>query len=71
MKLKATDDGVTIPRHLLPDVDEVDVRTEGGVLVVVPADEEDPILGLGRNPVTSGVRDGSAAHDEYLYGRGE
>lgn len=71
MKIKVTETGVVIPRHLLPDVDEVDVRTEGGVLVVVPADGEDPILGLGRNPVSSGVPDGSVAHDRYLYDRPE
>ena len=31
---------------------------------------DDPILGLGRNPVRTGVRDGSADHDRYLYGAG-
>ena len=67
MKLKVTERGVTIPRHLLPNVDEVDVRNEGGVLVVVPSEDEDPIFGLGRNPVTSDVSDGSVDHDRYLY----
>ncbi len=28
----------------------------------------DPILGLGRDPVRTGTRDGSEAHDRYLYG---
>lgn len=32
-------------------------------------DEEDPILGLGRNPVRDGVTDASVDHDRYLYGR--
>lgn len=31
---------------------------------------DDPILGLGRNPVRTGVRDGSTEHDRYLYGAG-
>ena len=31
---------------------------------------DDPILGLGRNPVRTGVRDGSTDHDRYLYGAG-
>lgn len=30
--------------------------------------DEDPILGLGRNPVRTGSRDGSTDHDRYLYG---
>ena len=29
---------------------------------------EDPILQLGRNPVSGGPRDGSTNHDLYLYG---
>lgn len=31
---------------------------------------DDPILGLGRNPVRTGVRDGSTEHDRHLYGAG-
>ncbi len=30
----------------------------------------DPILGLGKNPVRTGARDGSTEHDRYLYGAG-
>ena len=33
----------------------------------LPADEGDPILGLGENPVEDGVPDASEAHDRYLY----
>ena len=29
--------------------------------------EEDPILGLGKNPVRTGARDGSTEHDRHLY----
>ncbi len=32
--------------------------------------DEDPIFGLGKNPVRTGVRDGSTGHDRYLYGAG-
>lgn len=31
-------------------------------------DVEDPIFGLGKNPVECGVPDGSVEHDRYLYG---
>lgn len=62
--------------------DEVEIIEEPGRLVVaaagkagerVPAgipSEEDPILGLGKHPVRTGVRDGSTEHDHYLYGAG-
>jgi hypothetical protein len=59
--------------------EEVEIFEEPGRLVVATAGkagerkpagippEEDPILGLGRNPVRTGVRDGSTEHDRYLY----
>ena len=68
MKVKVTPAGIVIPREMLPDVDEVEVRIEGGVVVIVTArGNDDPILGLGRDPVDCGVPDGAANHDEYLY----
>lgn len=39
MKAKVTEHGVTIPRSLLPDVDEVDIRKRNGVIEVVPVGE--------------------------------
>ncbi len=30
--------------------------------------EEDPLWALGTDPVITGVKDGSVAHDRYLYG---
>lgn len=33
-----------------------------------PTEDEDPIWGLGRNPVDTGVVDGSTNLDQYLYG---
>lgn len=59
--------------------EEVEIFEESGRLVVATARkagerepagiplEEDPILGLGKNPVRTGVRDGSTEHDRYLY----
>jgi len=32
--------------------------------------EEDPILRLGTSPVSTGLADGAAQHDRYLYGSG-
>jgi hypothetical protein len=62
--------------------EEVEILEEPGRLVVAAAgrarerasagipSEEDPILGLGNNPVRTGTRDGSTEHDRYLYGAG-
>ena len=59
--------------------EEVEIFEEPGRLVVATAREagerepagipskEDPILGLGKNPVRTGTRDGSTEHDRYLY----
>lgn len=58
---------------------EVEIFEEPGRLVVATAgkagerassgspSEEDPIWGLGKNPVRTGARDGSTEHDRYLY----
>ena len=59
--------------------EEVEIFEEPGRLVVATtgkageresariSPEEDPILGLGKNPVRTGARDGSTKHDRYLY----
>ena len=59
--------------------EEVEIFEEPGLLVVATArkagerasagnsSEEDSILGLGKNPVRTGARDGSTEHDRYLY----
>lgn len=59
--------------------EEVEILEEPGRLVVAVAGKagdrsatgdprvEDPILGLGKNPVRTGARDGSTDHDRYLY----
>ena len=67
MKVKVTDEGVTIPKQMLEGVQEVEVRREGDRLIVIPLGEEDPIFGLGRSPVASGVSNASVQHDRYLY----
>jgi hypothetical protein len=69
-------------RALGEGLEEVEILEEDGRLVVAAAEkvggratvetpaDEDPILGLGRNPVRTGARDGSTEHDRYLYGAG-
>lgn len=86
MKVKVTDEGLLIPRELAERLgsNEVEVFEEPGRLVVIAgstssresesragAERDDRILGLGRRPVRTGVRDGSTGHDRYLYGTDE
>ncbi len=68
MKVKITKEGVLIPREMLEGIsgEEVEIRKEPGKVVVLPA--EDPILGLGVDPIHTGTRDGAREHDRYLYG---
>ena len=73
MKVKVGEQGVTVPRHMLGDADEVEIRDEDGRIVIEPVrtarqEDEDPITGLGQDPVSCGADDGSVRHDQYLYG---
>jgi hypothetical protein len=49
------------------DAAEVEIRSESGRVVLTPLLENDPIFGLGDEPVTTGASDGSEHHDRYLY----
>jgi hypothetical protein len=69
MRTKVTEHGVLIPKMLLEGVDEVDIRKERNVIIVMPVMADDPILDLGRQPVIIDVDDASANHDRYLYDR--
>lgn len=71
MKAKVTDQGVTVPRRLLGTAEEVEIREEEGRIVLIPLAQEDAILGLGLDPISTGTGDGSTAHDRYLYGADE
>lgn len=67
MKVKVTENGVTVPRELLDDAEEVEIRKENGKVIVTPLPKVDPILGLGENPVACDAPDASEQLDRYLY----
>lgn len=74
MKGKVGEEGVTVPKDLLGDVDEVEVRNENGRIVVEPVRQsgeegEDPNLGLGRDLVSCGPPDASESPSRHLYDR--
>lgn len=63
-----------MPRRMLGDAKEVEIRDENGRIVIEPVrefekEDQDPILGLGQDPVSCGSGDFSINHDQYLYGK--
>ena len=67
MKVKVTENGVTVPRELLDDAEEVEIRKEYGRVIVTPLPKVDPLLGLGENPVACDAPDASEQLDRYLF----
>jgi virulence-associated protein VagC len=68
METKVTEQGVRVPKKFLRGIKEVEIRKDGGVILVVPV-TEDPILALGSQPIADEITDASQHHDRYLYGR--
>ena len=66
MKVKVTAKGVVIPRTWLKGVEEVEIKKENGLILIIPVTDVDPITKLGQDPVVCGVSDGSENHDRYL-----
>jgi hypothetical protein len=69
VKSKVTEEGLLIPKRLLEGVEEVEIRKENNILLIVPVVNGDPILQLGKQPIVDDVTDASIHHDHYLYGR--
>ncbi len=69
MKTKVTEQGLVIPKHLLEGIDEVEIRKEQNMILIVPVIANDPILEIGTQPIVSDVSDASVNHDHYLYNR--
>ena len=66
MITKVTEQGLIIPKNLLLNVDEVEIRKEHDIIIIIPATTKDPIFELGQQPVTADVDDASINHDIYL-----
>ena len=69
MKMKVTKKGLVIPKHWLEGIDEVEIRKEQNMILILPVSANDPILQLGTQPVVGDVSDASVNHDHYLYKR--
>lgn len=68
MKATVTEQGLLIPKQLLEGIQEVEIRKQNDVIVIVPIAKADPILQLGLDPIVDTVNDASVNHDRYLYG---
>jgi hypothetical protein len=70
MRTKVSEHGVLIPKMWLEGIDEVEIRKEQSVIIVVmPIIPDDSILNLRRHPISRDVEDASVNHDRYLYDR--
>jgi hypothetical protein len=67
MKTKVTEQGLFIPKEWLMDVDEVEIRREQNVILILPVTAYDPIFDLGKYPVVTDEDDASENHDAYIY----
>jgi hypothetical protein len=67
MKTKVTEEGLTIPKRLLDDVEEVEIRKVRNMILILPTSPVDPIVKLGTEPIVCDVDDASEKHDRYLY----
>lgn len=65
MKRKVTTEDLFIPKELLEGYKVVEIRRQKGFILVVPTAKRDPILDLGKHPVSVGVSDASEQHDKY------
>jgi len=79
MNTKVTEQGILIPKHWLKHVDEVEIRKENGIILIIPIESQaeqtnkqtdthpDPIFNLGQNPVEDELVDISTNPDKYIY----
>ncbi|HKZ84883.1 MAG TPA: hypothetical protein VJ793_14610 [Anaerolineae bacterium] len=65
---RVTEQGVLVPKQFLEGIDQVEIRKEQNVILLVPVSEADPILEFGKHPITIELDDASINHDHYLYG---
>ncbi len=67
MKVAVQANGLLIPKRMLRGMVHADVRKENGRIVITPLSDRDPILGLGSDPVDTGLRHAAEHHDKLLY----
>ena len=66
MKVKVTERGLFIPKKLLDNAEEVEIRKGQDVILVAPVTATDPILELGAQPIVCREDDASDSHDRRI-----
>lgn len=66
MKARVTKEGIVIPKRLLNGAEEVEIRKERNLILIVPHFKRDPLLNLGTNPVSCNAPDASENLDKHL-----
>ena len=67
MRTRVTEQGLVIPKEWFVGVFEVEIRQENNRIVIVPIIPlaDDPLLLLGKDPITLDIADASTHHDTY------
>ncbi len=67
MKARVTEQGVLIPKRMLEGIEEVEIRKEDGLILILPVTEHDPAFSIGKHPIEDDITDASVNHDRYIY----
>jgi hypothetical protein len=67
MKAKVTEEGVLIPKELLEGMDEVEIRKEDGVILIMSVTPNRSIFNIGKDPIEEDITDAARNHDRYIY----
>ncbi len=68
MEADVTEQGIIIPKEWLSGIKKVQMCKPNDRIMIASVLDKDPILKLGRNPVSCGAMDASSNPDKYLYG---
>jgi len=66
MRLRVNQHGLIIPKELLNNSDEFEIRQEKNILLLIPIILKDPLSEFGTDPIVCDVDDASIRHDYYL-----
>ena len=67
MIARVDENGLLIPKTMLGNQSQVEIREKPGCLMIIYDPAADPIWGLGKNPVVAPETDVSMNLDKYIY----
>jgi hypothetical protein len=63
MKVNVTEQGLLIPKEFLEGIRAVEIRRENDQIILTSTVADDPIWGLGSEPISLGIADAAEKHD--------